>query len=238
MKIIVPMAGRGSRMQSVRPKPLIEVAGRPMVAWAWDSVANIPHSSVTFVALRDHDAQFDASRIVRELAGAAARVVLLDDVTEGQLCTVLAAREALDADEDVLIAASDTIVESDIGRAIAARRPEVRGLISVLPLEGDRWSFARTDASGRVVAVAEKERISSHASTGLYYFASGRELLGFADAMIAAKQRTRGEYYVMPVYQRYIEAGLRIELDHATRMHDLGTPEALASFERLQGKSR
>jgi NDP-sugar pyrophosphorylase family protein len=239
VKIIIPMAGRGARLQNhALPKPLVRVAGRPMVAWAWESVAQVPCSRVVFIALRDHEEQFGVTEVLRGIAGADARVILLDQVTDGQLRTVLAARDELTTDEDILIAASDTVVESRIGDAVRARRPDVRGLISVLPLAGDRWSFARTDEGGRVVEVAEKERISPHASTGLYYFASGRELVAFADELIASGQKTRGEYYVMPVYQRYIDAGLRIELDHAAQMHDLGTPEALAAFEQLRALDR
>ena len=72
---------------------------------------------------------------------------------------------------------------------------------------GDRWSFARTDASGRVVEVAEKRRISELASTGLYYFSHADELVATAREMFANGETTRGEYYVMPVYQKYIARG-------------------------------
>src|SRR5690606_27192673 len=119
---------------------------------------------------------------------------------------------------------------SDIGRAISRRDPAVRGIISVADMPGDRWSFARTDENGRVVEVAEKVRISNQASTGLYYFASGRELLAVADEMIANGEKTRGEYYVMPVYQKYIARGRPVTVSPATAMWDMGTPEALATF--------
>jgi UDP-N-acetylglucosamine diphosphorylase / glucose-1-phosphate thymidylyltransferase / UDP-N-acetylgalactosamine diphosphorylase / glucosamine-1-phosphate N-acetyltransferase / galactosamine-1-phosphate N-acetyltransferase len=84
---------------------------------------------------------------------------------------------------------------------------------------------------GRVLEVAEKVRISDHASTGLYYFASGRELLTVADEMIAKQEMTNGEYYVIPVYQKYIQRGWRVQIAIASEMHDMGTPEALAAFE-------
>lgn len=232
MKLLVPMAGRGSRLATHSvPKPLVPVAGRPMVAWAWESIAAIPHSTAIFVALREHEERFGVTSVIRSFSPRA-DVILLEDITDGQLRTVLTARTMIDTEEDLLIAASDSIVESSIQDAIRRRTNDVRGIISVLPLPGDRWSFARTDDAGRVVEVAEKVRISPHASTGLYYFASGRELVGYADALIASGEKTRGEYYVMPVYQRYVDDGARIEIDRASAMHDLGTPEALAAFER------
>jgi len=81
------------------------------------------------------------------------------------------------------------------------------------------------------VEVAEKKRISDHASTGIYYFSDGKQLCELADAMIAADERTRGEFYVIPVYQKLINRGEKITLSFATEMWDMGTPEAKEKFE-------
>lgn len=235
MIVIMPMAGRGSRFaghQVERPKPLIPVVGKPMFMWALRSLDGIAYSRIVFVALAEHDAHFGVCDLVRRHVGDRAVVVLLDDVTEGQLCSVLAAREYLNGDEDVLVASSDTYIRSDLAIDIARAGSACHGLISVANLPGDRWSFARTDESGAVVEVGEKVRISDHASTGLYYFSNGRRFVATADAMIANQEKTRGEYYVIPVYQKYIDQGLRVELSVADEMWDMGTPEALAAFER------
>ena len=238
MKVVVPMAGRGSRLGALRvttPKPLVPVAGRPMVAWALESLVGLSYSEIIFVALMAHDRDHRLKEILRPWVRGKSSVVLLDDVTEGQLCTVLAAREFINTDEDLLIASSDTYVVSDLGEAIAKQEEECRGLIPVADMPGDHWSFARTDERGRVVEVAEKVRISDHASTGLYYFSSGREFVEVADEIVYRGQKTRGEYYVMPVYQKYVERGWRVEVCRAMEMWDMGTPEALAAFGRHLG---
>jgi dTDP-glucose pyrophosphorylase len=234
MKIVIPMAGRGSRFAGSDhhlPKPLIPVAGKPMLHWAMQSLADIPRSQTMVVALEDHQAKHDVSRLIHECAGADVEIMLLPKVTQGQLCTVLAARGWLDSDEDLLIASADTYVNSHLALEVSAKSSETRGIISVADMPGERWSFARTDNMGRVLEVAEKVRISDHASTGLYYFASGRELLTVADEMIAKQEMTNGEYYVIPVYQKYIQRGWRVQIAIASEMHDMGTPEALAAFE-------
>jgi dTDP-glucose pyrophosphorylase len=239
VNVVIPMAGRGSRFADrgvVPPKPLISVAGRPMLAWALQSLVDFPDAEITFVALREHEECCGVTRLIRGLMGTQSRVILLDDVTEGQLVTVLAAREIINTDQDLLIASADTYVVSDLGAAVSARRPECRGLISVIDMPGDRWSFARTDAARRVVEVAEKVRISEHASTGLYYFASGREFVETAETLIRNGERTRGEYYVMPLYQKYIDRGRRIEIVPSREMWDMGTPEALGRFEAYQAQ--
>lgn len=239
MKLIIPMAGRGARFAGSGyqvPKPLIPVVGKPMLHWAIQSLDDIPRSQVIVIALQEHET-YHATKLIHETVRDA-EIILLPDVTEGQLCTVLAARDYINSDEDVLVASADTFVRSALGAQIVNRPPETRGIISVADMPGDRWSFARTDESGHVVEVAEKVRISSHASTGLYYFSSGRELLSVADEMLANGEKTRGEYYVIPVYQKYIRRGWRVELSIVDEMRDMGTPEALNSFKSLIGNQK
>lgn len=235
MKVIVPMAGRGSRFADrgfETPKPLLPVAGKPMVYRALKSLEGMDYRQIVFIALREHEARWGVTGLLRGIAGPQAQVILLPDVTEGQLCTVLAARDYLSDGEDFLVASSDTLIVSDLGEAVRRRAHDCRGIISVANMPGDRWSFARVDNTGRVIEVAEKVRISDHASTGLYYFADGREFLQVADEMIRNGERTRGEYYVIPVYGKYLQRGWRVETNQAREMWDMGTPEAKERFER------
>ncbi len=227
------MAGRGSRFADrgvTTPKPLISVAGRPMIARALDSLHDIDYTRLIFIALKEHEQQYAITHHLHQIAGDKTRVILLDDVTDGQLRTVMAARDLIDGDDDVLIANCDTYIDSDLGARIAAKTPDCHGMISTINALGDRWSFARTDDSGRVVEVAEKIRISDHASTGYYHVSSGRELCQIADEMFAAGATTRGEYYVIPVYQHMIARGWRVEIAPARAMWDMGTPESLAAY--------
>lgn len=237
MIAVIPMAGRGSRYADRgydKPKPLIEVAGQPMVIRALRSLEGMQVSRYVFVLLREHEEQYGVKKLIARVIPANAEFVMLDDVTEGQLCTVLAAREFLKQEEDVLIAASDTFVENKLGETIKASKHD--GIISVANLPGAHWSFAKTNGKDEVIEVAEKKRISDHASTGLYYFRKAKDLIHFGDGMIAQAEKTRGEYYVIPVYQKMIEAGRSIGISQATAMWDMGTPEAKAGFERyLQG---
>lgn len=235
MNVVVAMAGRGSRfsMQGITtPKPFIPIMNRPMVAYALDSLKGVSYSKIIFIILAEHEEMFNMTRLLKSLSiSVPVDVILLDEVTEGQLCTVLAARELINTDEDLLIASSDTYVVSDLGQDIASRGSDCKGIISVADMPGERWSFAKVDESGKVVEVAEKVRISNHASTGLYYFSNGKEFVAIADEMIQNQEKTRGEYYVIPVYQKYIARGWRVDISIAYEMWDMGTPEALTNFE-------
>lgn len=233
MVVIIPMAGRGSRYASRGfevPKPLVEVSGKPMVLWAIEGLRGIDISKFIFVILQDHEDHFHISRLLTRNVSGPAEFVFLKNVTEGQLCTVLAAKHLIADDEDVLIAASDTLVIDNIQKAIT--QSNWAGIISVADLPGEQWSFAKTNEQGEVVHVAEKQRISDHASTGLYYFRRAKDLISFGEGMICNEERTRGEYYIIPVYQKLIEAGLKIGISKAEAMWDMGTPEAKEKFEK------
>jgi NDP-sugar pyrophosphorylase family protein len=234
LKLVIAMAGRGSRLAiegSEIPKPLVSVGGRPMVAWALESLKNIHFSEMIFVILEEHERGYGISERLRELFGAKIIVIKLAAVSEGQLCTVMSAHDLIDVDEDLIVASADTYIVSEIKNDIAGKPLACQGIISVANIPGDRWSFARTDASGRVVQVAEKIRISDQASTGLYYFSNGRRFVQNAEQIIRSGRKMRGEYYVISVYEKYIEQGYRIDVSAATEMWDMGALESLRNFE-------
>ena len=230
----MPMAGRGSRFADVGcrvPKPMIEVKGKPMYAWAMDSLPLQLARQVIFICLQEHLEGFGLQEDIRKrYAGLRPVIIPLSKVTEGQACTVLEARRHLDREEPLIIYNADTWCRTGLAQQLPALPLTVAGVLGVFEAPGDKWSFARTDDSERVVEVAEKKRISNHASTGLYHFSSGAEFVREADAMIAANERVNREFYVAPVYNRMIAAGREVRISVAEEVWVLGTPEDLAHF--------
>lgn len=41
---------------------------------------------------------------------------------------------------------------------------------------------------------------------------------------IRNQNKTKGEYYIMPVYNKYLKKDWKVILSHATEMWDMGTP--------------
>ena len=233
MLLIIPMAGRGSRFSDVGytiPKPLIEVAGKPMLNHAFQSVKNVDYRKLVFIALREHEEQFHVRKLIHEQITPEFELILIDEITEGQLCTVLKGTHLLESGESILIAASDSYIESDIANEL--NQITADGIISVINLPGEQWSFAKTDSTGRVTEVAEKNRISDNASTGIYYFKDGSRFVFEAEQLIQNKETTRGEYYIMPVYNKLIQQDNTIRISIASAMWDMGTPEAKLKFEK------
>lgn len=238
MIVVIPMAGRGSRYSNVgytTPKPLIEIDGKPMIYHAFQSIKNVQFRKLIFVALKEHEENYQVSQILKKYIPHAFELILLDDVTEGQLCTVLKAAHFFEKQEGLLIAASDSFIESNIAEEIIEHQFD--GLISVGDMPGEQWSFAKVDKDNNVMEVSEKKRISEYASTGIYYFSDAKKFQLEAEKLIENKETTKNEYYVMPLYSKFIQEGAIIKLSHAEAMWDMGTPESKLKFENfLNGK--
>lgn len=234
IKVIMPMAGRGSRYSIEgwsTPKPFIKIAGRPMFLWALESLRSLPVEEIIFVVLQEHMETYNLTSILA-VVQLPFRIITIPDVTDGQLCTVLAAKEFINNESGLLIISSDTLVVGNLNDQINELGQTPGGVISVANLPGEQWSFAKTDFNGRVTEVAEKIRISNHASTGLYYFNPGFEFVRIAEEMIEKNERSRGEFYVIPAYKVFIDQGFNVIISKASAMWDMGTPEAKDRFEK------
>lgn len=233
------MAGRGSRFAEVgftAPKPLINVRGKPMYAWAVDSLPLSRAHRLIFICLEEHLHERDLETEIRtRYAGLNVSILSLNKVTEGQACTVLEARTWIDNDEPLLIYNADTYCRTLLTKSLGQMNGDAAGLIGIFQAPGDKWSFARLNESDRVLETAEKRRISDWATTGLYYFSRGSDFVRYADEMIAADDRVNGEFYVAPIYNRMIAAGAHIKADKADEVWVLGSPEDLEHFERNYG---
>ncbi len=236
MNIVMPMAGRGHRFVEVGidvPKPLIDVRGRPMYAWATDGLPLGEAHRLIFVCLAEHlvSRALEAD-IRRRYAAYRPEIVALDEVTQGQACTVLTARQWIDTDEPLLIFNADTYCPTTIASAVRRFGPQTDGILDLFAAPGDKWSFARLGAEDRVLETAEKRRISEWASTGLYWFRRGSDFVRHAQAMIDENDRSGNEFYVAPIYNRLIASGADVRGNRLDEVWVLGTPQDLARFER------
>lgn len=233
VNVVIPAAGQGKRFAELgyqHPKPLIDVEGRPMLDWVLDDFRHVGRPIV--ILQTRHVKRYCADDVVRRLAPGA-EVVEVDGLTEGAACTVLAAAAQFDSPNELVLANSDQTVDVDVAEFVAAMRArKADGGILTFRDDDPKWSYARCDADGRVLEVAEKRVISDQATVGIYYFRRGSDFVRSADAMIAKEIRVNGEFYVCPVFNELIEAGGRVYVHEISRsqMHGLGTPEDLEAF--------
>ena len=135
MNIVMPMAGRGHRFVEAGidvPKPLIDVRGRPMYAWATDGLPLDDANRLIFICLAEHlaDRALEAD-ILSRYGTRRPVIVALDQVTQGQACTVLMARQWIDNDEPLLIFNADTYCPTTIAAAARRYGPQTAGILDL-----------------------------------------------------------------------------------------------------------
>jgi dTDP-glucose pyrophosphorylase len=246
--LVVPLAGTGSMLADSRfspspdfPKALITVCGRPMIWWVLLDLRRIPLSKIVFVILNKHEQMHNVSLHIQQTIESSVadgmfrpssiEFVFQKEPLKGQLLSVLEARSHIEGGRGLLIASCDTFVASCLSEDILKLESQERGLLSVVERNaGEQWSFVRIDKHNRVKEVAEKERISKLASTGIYYFSDGQEFLAAAEATVKQPPATAGEYYVIPVYREYLNQNKLLKTSQAMEMWDMGESQALECF--------
>ncbi|MBR3126935.1 MAG: glycosyltransferase family 2 protein [Solobacterium sp.] len=235
INVVIPMAGRGSRF--VRqgytiPKPLIDVLGTPMIELVSDNVRPAGEHRFVYLCLQDHIEKYNLRRELERISPGCV-IVPVDHVTEGAACTVLLAKEYINNDDALMIANSDQYVDTSIDAYISAIEKD-DGLIMTMTADEDKWSYIAFDDDRHVTMVREKEVISNEATVGIYNFAHGRDYVHYAEEMIARDMRSKGEFYVAPVYNLMIEDGKKIGFynigSEGNGMYGLGIPEDLQAF--------
>jgi len=235
MNVILPMAGRGTRFSNSgysTPKPFIEILGKPMFLWALKSIEGLVINKLIIIVLEEHRTKYNLDHLLNCYCNFPFQIITLENVTEGQLCTVMEAEQYVNKDEEILIISSDTLVICDIGKIIKNNKSNVEGIISTMISDiGNNWSFVELDSFENVIAVAEKNRISNYISTGLYYFTKTNKFFHYAHQLINSNKRVNGEFYIMPVYELMLNDFLKIKIANSLQMWDMGNPEAKKIFE-------
>jgi glucose-1-phosphate thymidylyltransferase len=235
MKAVILLAGLGTRLRPhtySRPKPLVNVAGKPVLGHILDGMAEIHLEEIIFVVgyLGDQIEKY----VARQYPQLKARFVVQEEM-RGQAHAIHLAKEYID--QDVLIIFGDTIWETDWTRL---QRVESDGLIYCHEVSDPRRFGVITLEHGLVTRFVEKpqEPISNLAVVGVYYFKAWQKIMQAIDDVLTLDIQTKGEYYLADAMQRMIEQGARLEVERIAVWEDCGTREAILQTNRyLLGKN-
>jgi len=201
-----------------------------MVKWVIDNIYGIGNHYI-FLVRKEHCEQYNINKVLEGMVQSC-DIVVVDKTTEGAACTTLLAKHLIDNEASLLLANSDQFIEWDkqtFWEHIMFDEPD--GCILTFKNNHPKWSYAKLNKDGSVSEVAEKVPISEHATVGIYYYKIGSDYVRFAEQMIARNIRTKGEFYVCPIYNEFIQAGRRITTFEVDKMWGLGTPEDLEYFK-------
>lgn len=231
LNILIPMAGAGSRFESVGytfPKPLIDVNGKPMIQVVIDNL-NI-EANYIYVVQKNHSEKYNLKSLLNLLTPNC-KVIEVDGLTEGAACTALMAKNFIDNNNPLLIVNSDQFVEWDSNEFMyKMNETKCDGGILTFKSTHPKWSFVKKDKNGIVLEVAEKNPISDDATVGIYYWKKGSDFVKYSEFMIQKNLRVNKEFYICPVFNLAIEDSKKIRAVSISKMWGLGTPEDLKFF--------
>lgn len=226
MKVIVPMAGRGSRLRPhtlTVPKPLVPVGGKPIVHRLVEDIAAVCSEKIEEIGfvIGDFGADIEKELIkVAEKLGAKAKIYYQDKPL-GTAHAVLCASEMLDG--PVVVAFADTLFKADF-----KIDPNADGILWVKQIEDpSAFGVIKMNEKGEIIDFVEKPStfVSDLAMIGIYYFKDGLALRKECEYLIDNDVIKGGEYQLPDALRRLTEAGKKFKPGEVTEWLDCGNKE-------------
>jgi glucose-1-phosphate thymidylyltransferase len=227
MKIIVPMAGRGSRLRPhtlTVPKPLIPIAGKPIVQRLVEDIAKVAGENIEEVAfiIGDFGAEIERSLIqIAEKLGAKGSIYYQNDPL-GTAHAIKCAEESMQG--DVVIAFADTLFRADF-----QLDKNSDGVIWVKSVEDpSAFGVVKLDNYGFITDFVEKPQtfVSDLAIIGIYYFNSAEKLMNEINYIMDNDIKNGGEYQLTTALENLRAKGAKFTLGKVNDWMDCGNKNA------------
>ncbi|WP_426110115.1 glycosyltransferase family 2 protein [Massilia sp. PWRC2] len=239
--VVIPLAARSDYFplaQYPHPLPLTEVMRLPMIQYVIENLRRLEATvQFVFIVLKDDCSRFHLDRSLKLLADGA-QVVILENMTQGALCSCLMAIEHIDHAQPLIIANGDQYLDIDVATLLpefVADAADAACLYfrAVTP----RWSYVKVEGQ-QVVEAAEKKPISRHAVAGFYYFRSGALFLDAASRSILQRTTEDGRYFIAPVLNQLIIDNRRVYAREISNdaYFSFYTPQRIEEFEQRHGQ--
>ena len=227
---VIPAAGMGSRLRPhthTTPKPLLHVAGKPILGYILDEVVRLGIRKVALVVgyMGDQIIAFAEKEYHNcEI------VPVVQDNQQGLGHAVFLTREWADG-YPTLIIYGDTIIEGDFSSAVTV---EADGTIGVQRVEDPRrFGVVQVDGK-RINRLVEKpeEFVSDLAIVGINFVRRSDLLFESLDKLMQQNLRTRGEYQLTDAFGLMVEKGANLEAFQVDHWFDCGAPDSLLETNR------
>jgi glucose-1-phosphate thymidylyltransferase len=237
MKVIIPLAGKGTRLRPhthVTPKPMLKVAGKPVMAYILEDLQKL--GTVEQIIYVTGHLKEKVEEYARSFPFDS---VFIEQVEQNGTATAVAlAREYVD--QPVLIIFVDTIFDADLS---VIKTTDADGIIWTKEVEDyQRFGVVVTDADGNMTQIVEKpkEPISKRANIGLYYIKNWRLLFEGIDH-VKGQPTKLGEYFLTDAFQYMIDQGARLKVIDVDGWYDAGKIDTLLETNRTmleKGRAR
>lgn len=230
MNVIIPLAGFGTRLRPhtfSKPKPLINVAGKPVLGHILDKLINEDLDEVVFIVgyLGDQIENYVKTAYPnikghyveqKELNGQAPAILLARDIVQGPTVIVFV----------------DTLADADFA---TLSKEKSDGVIYVKEVEDPRrFGVVKLDEQGMIERFVEKPEDMSNrlAVIGMYYVREIQDLMRCCDDLVKSKHKTHDEYFLADAFNLLIESGAKLRPQTVDVWLDCGKPETVLATNR------
>lgn len=222
---VVPVAGVGARLRPhthTRPKPLLQVAGQPIIGHILDQLVPLGIDRIVLIVgyMGDRITEYVRSR------PDFSRVEFVEQTQQlGLGHAIWLARDVV-GDDPMLIVYGDTIFHADLSGVLSA---DGDGSLGVRQVEDPRRFGVVVEVEGVVQRLVEKpaEFVSDLAIVGVNHIRRSELLFECLDRLMQDEARTRGEFQLTDGFQRMVDAGARLSTFPVADWFDCGTLQAM-----------
>jgi len=229
MKIIVPMAGRGSRLRPhtlTIPKPLIPVAGQPIVHRLVKDIAKVLNQPVDEVAFILGDPAFFGDDVVKSLTELANSLgaktsIYRQDQPLGTGHAIMSAKESLSG--PAVIAYADTLIRAEFDLD-----PNADAVIWTKEVDNpEAYGVVKLNSKNEIVELVEKpkEFVSNQAVIGIYYFKDVSVLKQKLQEVLDENVTNGGEYQINDGIKRMMADGKIFKTGKVSEWMDCGNKD-------------
>lgn len=233
IKIVVPMAGYGTRLRPhtwSRPKQLISLAGKSVLSHILDMFKTLPDpDDVEFIFIvgylgekietymRDYHPQYKVNYVLQE-------------EMRGQSHAIYLAREFLNG--PMLMVFADTLIETNLS-FLKDTDSDIIAWVKPVP-DPRRFGVTEIGKDGFVKRLIEKpkEMYNNLAVVGFYYFRESTELIAAIEKQMIEGKRLQGEFFLADAVNIMLGQGACMTTQRVDVWLDAGTAEAVLETNR------
>lgn len=227
MKIIIPMAGMGKRMRPhtlTTPKPLIPIAGKPMVQRIVEDITKVCDEEVDEIAFVigrfGKEAEENLVKVAESLGAKGS--IFYQDEPLGTAHAIMCAKECLTG--KVVVAFADTLFRADFKLDSSQE-----GIIWVQKVDDPKpFGVVKLDANNVITDFVEKPTtfVSDLAIIGIYYFKDGAYLRSELQYLLDNDIKEKGEYQLTNALENMKAKGTKFNPGKVTEWLDCGNKDA------------
>jgi len=236
LKIVIPMAGWGTRMRPhtySKPKPLISVAGRTTLEHLLNMFTSVPDAGQAeyIFIIGAYLGEQQIPSFIREKYPDLKTHFVVQQEMKGQSHALSLVREYLHG--PTITCFSDTLMDADFSHLTDEAADAVAWVMSVP--DPRRFGVAEVGADGWVTRFIEKPRTLENTLVvvGCYYFKHGETLMAAIDEQIRRGVTLRNEYFLTDAISIMIEQGAKVRTQTFSTWLDTGTIEATLDTNKV-----